>query len=134
MITTYEFYAGKYYGDIIPDSSFDKYRSHAEDDINKLTFGRLKDLTEYTDKVQKAVCALAEVNYQLDMAMKSTGFNVDGTGKIVKSKSSGNESISFDTGNNMYTAALMDVKAQERIKYDTVSKYLSDTGLLYAGV
>lgn len=134
MITTYEFYEGKYYGDIIPVSDFPKYESRAEDDIHRITFGRLKYSTEYGDDVQKAVCALAEVSYQIDQAVKNTGVNADGTGKLVKSKSSGNESISYDIGSNMITAVLTDLKAQERLKYDTAARYLSGTGLLYAGV
>lgn len=134
MITTFSFYEGKYYGDIIPELNFYKYESKAEDDINRLTNGRLLDLSEYSDAIQKAVCELADVNYQLDMAMNCTGANSDGSGKLVKSKSSGNESISYDTGSNMYMEAAMDIRKQERIKYNVVSKHLSGTGLLYAGV
>ena len=41
-MTTYDFYTGKYYGDIIPEIDFARYESRAVDDLNDFTFGRLK--------------------------------------------------------------------------------------------
>ena len=134
MITSYEFYTSKYFGDIIPETAFNKYESRAEDDLNNLAFCRLKYLPEYTDEIQKAACALAELNYQIDVAMKATGLNEDGSGGMIKSKSSGGESISYDVGNNLIYVVLKDVKAQNKLKYNTAAKYLRGTGLLYAGV
>lgn len=134
MITNYEFYTSKYFGDIIPDNSFDKFASKAEDDLHVLTFDRLKSVTECNEKVQKAVCELAEVLYQIDIAMKATMVHEDGNGGVIKSKSSGGESISYDVSNNLIYAVLKDEAAQKKLKYNTVAKYLRGTGLLYAGV
>lgn len=134
MITTYDFYTTKYYGDIIPKEFFPKFESRAEDSLHMFTGGRLKEISEYDDDVQKAVCALADVEYQIDNAMKHSGVDENGNGKIVKSKSSGNESISYDVGSNMITVVLSDSKAQEKLRLDTVKKYLSETGLLYWGI
>lgn len=134
MITSYDFYTSNYFGDIIPEKSFQKVVSKAEDDLHELTFDRLKDTTEYEDKVQKAVCALAEVQYQIDIAMKATMVHEDGNGGVIKSKSSGGESISYDVSNNLIYAVLKDETAQKKLKYNTVAKYLRGTGLLYAGV
>lgn len=134
MISTYCFYTSKYYGDIIPEPAFEKFASMAEDDVHRFTFDRLKSCRSYGDNVKKAVCAVADINYQIEQTMKNTGSNADGTGKLIKSKSSGNESISYETGRNMITAVLTDVKAQERLKYNAVAKYLAGTGLMYAGV
>lgn len=133
MITSYEFYTSNYFGDIVPETSFNKFVSRAEDDLHELTFDRLKDATEYEANVQKAVCALAEVNYQIDAAMKATGLKEDGNGGMMKSKSSGGESVSYDVGNNLIYSVLNDEKAQGKLKYNIVKKYLRGTDLLYAG-
>ncbi|MBE5877696.1 MAG: hypothetical protein E7290_12515 [Lachnospiraceae bacterium] len=134
MITDYDFYTGKYFGDIIPETSLEKYLSRAEDSLQELTFGRLQDLTEFDENVQKAVCALAEVEYQIDMASKATMLRENGSGGMIKSKSSGGESISYDVGNNLIYSVLNDEKAQGKLKYNTARKYLRGSGLLYAGV
>lgn len=134
MITNYEFYTSKYFGDIIPDTVFNRFTSRAEDDLHELTFDRLKDVDEYDEKVQKAVCELAEVLYQIDIAMKATMVREDGNGGVIKSKSSGGESVSYDVSNNLIYVVLKDEAAQKKLKYNTVAKYLRGTGLLYAGV
>lgn len=134
MITNYEFYTQEYFGDIIPDNSFNKFAGRAEEDLHELTFNRLKDTSEYEKKVQKAVCELAEVLYQIDIAMKATMVHEDGNGGVIKSKSSGGESISYDVSNNLIYVVLKDEAAQKKLKYNTVAKYLRGTGLLYAGV
>ena len=134
MITSYEFYTSKYFGDIIPDTCFEKQESMAVDDLHELTFNRLKEQEEYAEQVQKAVCALAELNYQIQVATKATMVKENGSGGVIKSKSSGGESVSYDVSNNLIYSVLNDKKAQEKLKYNTVQKYLRGTGLLYAGV
>lgn len=134
MIITYAFYTDGYYGDIIPENLFEKYKSRAVDDISTMVSGHIWENEEYEEKKQKAVCALAELLYRIDGAEKQGGVNADGTGKVIKSRTSGNESISYDTGKNMVSAVITDVSACNRLKYETVRTYLSGTGLLYAGV
>ncbi len=132
-MTTYDFYTGKYYGDIIPEVDFTRYESRAVDDLNDFTFGRLKGKPEYTDEEQKAVCALAEINYQISVAEKATGITASGGG-IIKSMSSGGESVSYDVGNNMIYSVLNSNREQSKLKYNVAARYLRGTGLLYAGV
>lgn len=97
-------------------------------------------------KVKKAVCKLAEILYDIDMAEKasreSIGFekSVDGQqhGKLIKSISSGSESITYSEGNtassSLVGAVLTDKKTQEQLFFDTIRDYLTGTGLLYAGI
>lgn len=132
-MTTYDFYTGKYYGDIIPEVDFTRYESRAVDDLNDFTFGRLKGKAEYTDEEQKAVCALAEINYQISVAEKATGITASGGG-IIKSMSSGGESVSYDVGNNMIYSVLNSNREQSKLKYNVAARYLRGTGLLYVGV
>lgn len=134
MIATYDFYKSKYYGEIIPESDFPKFESYAEDNLHQLTFQRLYEAKEYDIKVQKAVCALADLEYRMEQSRKQAGLNENGTGKAVKTKTSGNESISYEIIPDAVSAALTDMKAQEKMKYDTASRYLQGTGLLYAGM
>lgn len=132
-MTTYNFYTRKYFGDIVPEDSFEKWESRAVDELNYITGNKIETVEEYPENIQKAVCALVDVMYQIDMEMKHSGTNEDGTGKVVKSKSSGNESISYEVQNSLFTTVLTNTKAQGKLKYEAVRPYLSGTGLLYMG-
>lgn len=155
MYATYEFYTDDYYGDDIPQESFNKYADRASDYIDTLTFDRLVDKfpeNERTQvKIRKAVCNIAEVIYNIDMLRKqslsSTGSiqQEDGIviGKTVTSVSSGSESISYSASaalSSVYTTAATDKSAEKALLRDTAMQYLSgltdDNGrnLLYAGL
>ena len=131
--TTYEFYKDEYYGDSIEESLFPKWESRAVDRLNELTFGNITAdaLEEYGEKIQKAVCALADLLYKIDF---KTNHANDTNGGNVKSMSSGGQSISFGSNETLIDKVLNDKVAQNRLCYDTVCEYLSGTGLLYAGV
>lgn len=154
--TNYEFYKNKFYGDTVPESDFLKYAERASDRIDQYTFDRLvdglPDNERVKTKVQKAVCAVADTMYQIDQIKKASMDTVgtiqreDGTvvNKAVSSVSSGNESISYATGNNIssnvYTQASMDKKVENALLLNVATEYLAgatnDKGicLLYAGL
>ena len=112
--TDYEFYKSKFYGDTVPESDFLKYAERASDRIDQYTFNRLVDGLPENEraktKVQKAVCAVADEMYKIDQVRNALMDNIgtikreDGTvvNKTVSSISSGNESISYVTGNNAF--------------------------------
>ena len=131
--TTYEFYQNEYYGDSIEESLFPKWESQAVDRLNELTYGNITAdaLEEYSEKIQKATCALADLLYKIDY---KTNHANDTNGGNVKSMSSGGQSISFGSNETLVDKVLNDKVAQNRLCYDTVCEYLSGTGLLYAGV
>lgn len=131
-LTTYEFYQKTYFGDTIEESAFLKYVSKATDKLMFLSYGNINEDTraEYDEQIQKATCALADVLYQLDCAAVAATAK-DETN--VKSKSSGGESITFGDSDTLITKVLSDKNAQNRLMYDTIQEFLSDTGLLYAG-
>ena len=131
--TTYDFYKEKYYGDSIEESLFPKWESRAVDRLNELTFGNITAdaLKEYNEKIQKATCALADLLYKIDF---KTNHANDTNGGNVKSMSSGGQSISFGSNETLVDKVLNDKVAQNRLCYDAVCEYLSDTGLLYAGI
>lgn len=131
--TTYEFYEKKYYGDSIEESLFPKWNDRASEKLDYLINGNItgESLAEHDEKIQKAVCALADVLYQIDYKMAHAN---DENGGNIKSMSSGGRSISFGSNETLIDKVLGDKVAQNRLCYDTVCEYLSGTGLLYAGM
>lgn len=153
----FEFYTTKYYGDAVPEDSFQKYAEKASDCIDRITFDRLVDGLPENErdktKVQKAVCAVADALYQIDqirkanMEMIGTVIREDGTvtGKAVSSVSSGSESISYSTGTSgqntdIYAHASMDKKVENMLILQVATDYLAGVTdkkgicLLYAGM
>ena len=153
----YQFYTEKYYGDAVPESEFPKYSDRASDRIDMITFDRLVEGMPEDErsqaKIKKAVCALADVIYQIDQIKKAsmetvgTVIRENGTvtGKAVSSVSSGSESISYVTGtsgNNtdIYSQAAMDKKVENVLLQQIATDYLAGVVdkkgicLLYAGL
>lgn len=107
----YDFYTESYYGNVVPEADFDRLAARASDFIDTLTFDNLVDGLpadkRSQKRIKKAVCSLAELMYQIELAEKNaisqasanvTDTNTGGksTG-IVTSVSSGSESISYAT-------------------------------------
>ena len=107
----YDFYTTSYYGNVVPGGDFLRLAQRASDFIDTMTFDRLVGglpTNERSQKrIKKAVCSLAELMYQIELAEKNainqasanlTDINVGNisTG-IVTSVSSGSESISYAT-------------------------------------
>ena len=159
----YEFYTTKYYGSDIPDSqSFDKQAEQASDFLDVITRDRLVDCLPDNEraqtKIKKAVCALADKLYGLELAEKqalsaATGNLTSGIGGattgVITSKSSGSESVSYASPSEIangakawstvYSAA-GDEQATNKLLYDTAKVYLmgvrdnNGVPLLYAGM
>lgn len=108
----YEFYTTSYFGSVVPEADFPRLAERASDFVDTMTFDRLVDglpTNERSQKrIKKAVCSLAELMYQIELAEKNaTNAAVSGTSTaigtggsttgIVTSLSSGSESISYAT-------------------------------------
>lgn len=132
-LTTYEFYRDTYYGETIEETAFSKWLSRAEDKLMQLTYGNITEsaMEAHGVKIQKATCALVDLLYELDAAMKMANSKEAGN---IKSMSSGGESVTYGETATLVTKAMADKTAQKRLMYDTIAEYLSGTGLLYAGV
>lgn len=106
----YKFYTESF-GNVVPEADFPRLAERASDFVDTMTFDRLVDglpVNERSQKrIKKAVCSLAEIMYQIELAEKNaisqasanvTDTNTGGksTG-IVTSVSSGSESISYAT-------------------------------------
>ena len=160
----FEFYRNTYYGNVVPEADFDRIADRASDFLDVITFdsivGWLPDDERAKTKVQKAVCAVCDKLYQLELAEKNAqkiaemqgDFVSSGGNKnsgIVSSRSAGSESISYETSANsaggaktwsaVYKAA-GDEQATNKLLYDTAKAYLTGVRdnegrpLLYAGL
>ncbi len=108
----YEFYTTSYFGSVVPEADFPRMAERASDFVDTMTFDRLVDGLPENERsqkrIKKAVCSLAELMYQIELAEKNaTNAAASGTSTtvgsggsttgIVTSVSSGSESISYAT-------------------------------------
>lgn len=116
----YEFYTTSYFGSVVPETDFPRLAERASDFVDTMTFDRLVDglpTNERSQKrIKKAVCSLAELMYQIELAEKNaTNAAVSGTSTaigsggsttgVVTSVSSGSESISYATPQQIGSSA-----------------------------
>ena len=100
--TTFTFYEQTYHGNVVPAEEFDRIADRASDFLDVITFDRLVDGLPDNEraktKVQKAVCAVCDKLYQLELAEKkalySAGETSSGgaggvTSGVITSKSAG---------------------------------------------
>lgn len=107
----YEFYTTSYFGSVVPEADFPRLAERASDFVDLMTFDRLVDGLPENERsqkrIKKAVCSLAELMYQIELAEKnainqaSASVTDTNTGDkptgVVTSVSSGSESISYAT-------------------------------------
>lgn len=107
--TDFEFYATTYHGNVVLEADFPRIADRASDFLDVITFDRLADSLPSDEraatKVQKAVCAVAEKLYELELAEKqanaaalagaSSGTSGGATSGVIASRSAGSESISY---------------------------------------
>ena len=71
----YEFYTTSYFGSVVPETDFPRLAERASNFVDTMTFDRLVDglpTNERSQKrIKKAVCSLAELMYQLELAEKN---------------------------------------------------------------
>lgn len=160
--TTFTFYEQTYHGNVVPAEDFDRISDRASDFLDVITFDRLADGLPSDEKaatkVQKAVCAVCDKLYQLELADRQAlsaaagGISSGGSGAaegIITSRSAGSESISYASpsekanGAKAWSAvyqAAGDARATNKNLEDTARLYLigvkSDEGvpLIYAGL
>ena len=117
--TDFEFYATIYHGNVVPEADFPRIADRASDFLDVITFDRLADGLPSDEraatKVQKAVCAVAEELYKLELADKQAlsaaagGTSSSGSGGatsgVITSRSAGSESISYASPSEMANGA-----------------------------
>lgn len=145
----FNYYQNTFYGDTLTAENANKWLSLASDELDSPTFGRLATafpvIEAHADKVKKAVCAIAEALYNIDLQRKAAAARVTEDGEYrgsVASISSGRESISFSVNNasaSVYAAAAANAAEQSKLIGSIAAKYLANVpdangvNLLYAG-
>ena len=159
----FEFYATTYRGNVVPEADFLRLADRASDFLDVITFDRLVDGLPSDEraatKVQKAVCAVSEKLYELELAEKqanaaalagaSSGTSGGATSGVIASRSAGSESISYASLSDMASGAKNwsavyqaagDEMLTNKLLYSAAKLYLTgikdDKGvlLLYAGL
>ena len=160
---TFTFYEQTYHGNVVPAEDFDRIADRASDFLDVITFDRLADGLPSDEraatKVQKAVCAVCDKLYQLELADKqalsaasggiSSGGSGGATSGVITSRSAGSESISYASPSEMANGAKAwcagykaagDAQASNKNLEDTARLYLTGVRtyegvlLLYAGL
>lgn len=161
--TDFEFYATIYHGNVVPEADFPRIADRASDFLDVITFDRLVDGLPSDEraatKVQKAVCAVSDKLYELELADKqalsaaaggaSSGGLGGATSGVITSRSAGSESISYASPSEMANGAKTwsavyqaagDETLTNKLLYSAARLYLTgvkdDKGvlLLYAGL
>ena len=161
--TDWNFYENTYRGNVVPEADFPRIADRASDFLDVITFDRLVDGLPDDEraktKVQKAVCAVAEELYKLELADKQAisaaagGTSSGGPGGaasgVMVSRSAGSESISYASPSEMANGAKTwsavyqaagDETLTNKLLYSAAKLYLmgvrDDKGvlILYAGV
>ena len=159
----FEFYATTYHGNVVPEADFPRIADRASDFLDVITFDRLVGGLPSDEraaaKVQKAVCAVADKLYELELADKqalsaatggtSSSGSSGATSGVITSRSAGSESISYASPSEMANGAKTwsavyqaagDEEATNNLLYSAARLYLTgvrdDKGvlLLYAGL
>ena len=101
----FTFYGSSYFGDTLTEETAPKWLERASDELDAITFGRLTfafpTVEAHAAKVKKAVCAIAEALYWIDVQRRASSAQKAEDGSYhgaVASISSGRESISYSAG------------------------------------
>ena len=161
--TDFTFYENTYHGNVIPADDFERMADRASDFLDVITFDRLVDGLPSDEraatKVQKAVCAVSDKLYELELAEKqalsaaagsaSSSGSGGATSGVITSRSAGSESISYASPSEMANGAKTwsaiyqaagDETLTNKLLYSAAKLYLTGVkdnngvNLLYAGV
>lgn len=144
----FDFYSKAYFGDVLTEENAAKWLDRASEELDGPTFGRLTcafpTYDAHAEKVRKAVCAIAEALFFIDVQRRAASAQQAADGSYrgaVSSISSGRESISYSANSTAtaYAAAAASPVAHAQLINSIAAKYLANipdaygVNLLYAG-
>lgn len=125
----YTFYTTVYLGNIISQTDFPRLAERSYEVINTIIGDKITDdvisNTYVYNNIKKANCALAEQIYY-----QTSGGSSFGASGNVSSIKAGEETITYNTSKSAYDVQ----KGNYQIALSILSKYLSNTNLLYMGI
>lgn len=136
MYTSYEYYATEY-GGPLEEAMVTRYARIADKVLDKLTHNRLVDYFPTDERAIDSVyqCECALIDYEANIANAKTA---QAEGKVIKSVSSGSESVTYDT--TMYTEAAINEASHMQGALQICKLWIggvpdaNGTNLLYAGL
>lgn len=151
-LVDYDFYISEYGGSVVDADSFNRLEQRAENWLNRLTFNHIitvddisgqmiqKEFEAFTDDELKSlklgVCSLMDSMSRFDAA-EQQALAGNTSNNNVKSRSSGGESISYESRKTVYDEALTDEKRKIAIFRNALMEYIQPTAFrhnpFYAG-
>ncbi len=135
MLGDYEFYINTYGGSVVTAEVFPAYQRKAKVALDRITYGHIVcDTGSYGQKVdgkfvafaeqelsavQMAVCALTEEIYRLE-AVKQQALEGNENNGNIKSRSSGGESISYESKSTVYDEVIKDNRKKMQFYRDVL--------------
>lgn len=145
----FDFYQKSYYGEALTEEAANRWLTRASDELDTLTFGRLTfafpTVEAHAEKVKKAVCAVADALFHIDVQRKAVAAYQTEDGEYrgaIASISSGKESVSFSVNgaaSSVYAGAASSEGKKNALIAEIAARYLANipdangTNLLYAG-
>ena len=137
------FYEDKYGGNAIDDELFDRLYRKAENILNRMTFGRIcavdgvygqrilycthEEFEAFTEEelaaLKYGMCSLMEAVMKLDNA-EQQALAGNSSSANVKSRSSGGESVSYESRKTAYDEALTSSTKREELFRDALMEYM----------
>lgn len=127
--TTFDFYQNTYFGNSITEENFPRVSERASEYIDYLTFNRINEeiLQEYSVKIQKSCCAIAEFLNDIDVYNASISNNDT---RMISSKTVGSISVTYASKVSYIESYINDTSKIDTHIYELASRYLVDTGLM----
>lgn len=141
--TTYEFYNQEYGGNSISEEEFLKLNNKASRLVDYYTSRRL--VTAYPKEqesdfaIQQCICELAELQKEIQEAKQSTAVK-NGKVDLIKSITSGSESVTYATAESQYVKAAADENLKAKMEQSIINSNLAGVtdangiNLLYRGL
>nr|WP_317365164.1 hypothetical protein [uncultured Blautia sp.] len=128
LYVSYMYYENYSDPPVIKEDFWEYWESQAEREVDKKTFGRLrKDPVLITEPVKQCICEIAELLYKAE-EIAEQAWQQGGAG-LLESYNNDGESGTFDLSQSAYTE-----EGKARKIREIIYRYLSFTGLMYAGV
>lgn len=139
-LVEYDFYKNEYCGSVVGDeTSFKQVEWRAENLLNRFTFNRIiavegvpgqmvrRDFEAFTEEELKALkfglCSLVDAMKRMDTA-EEQALAGNSSSRNVKSRSSGGESISYESRKTAYDEALSDEEKKLALFRNALTTYI----------
>lgn len=138
-LVEYEFYTAEYRGNVVDADSFGRLERRAESFLNRLTFNRIitvnkvpgqmvgREFEPFTENelqmLKYGLCSLIETMDKLEKAEQQALSGNSDSGNV-KSRSSGGESISYESHKTVYDEALQDEKKKTTLLRSILLEYI----------